>query len=308
MAAFSSLARVRFLAMGTTVEVHALAQDLAAAAREVRLLFRAWETALTRFDAQSELSALNRAAGQPFPSSQLLFDVVETALHYAELTDGTFDPTLLHQIERLGYRRTFSEIERAGGAEAAGGPIEPGGHWRLVALDRTRRSITLPDEAGIDLGGIAKGMAVDAALLRLRERGVQTAMVNAGGDLAVLGLPPRSDAWPVGVLEVPGEVVPLQRGALATSGVAKRHWRQGEAHRHHLLDPSTGYPADTALQSATVVAATCAEADVAAKTAFLRGAAAGADFLVEHRLAGLLVPVDGPVQRVGSWPKPSEVS
>ncbi|MDA8346664.1 MAG: FAD:protein FMN transferase [Thermaerobacter sp.] len=296
------LGRVRFLAMGTTVEVHALAVDLAKASVEVQRLFRAWEATLTRFRPDSEISALNRSAGRAFVVSDLLFRVVSTALHWAQATQGTFDPTLLHQIERLGYRRTFSDIEHGEPLAPLDAPIEPGGQWRSVRIEPSTRMVTLPLGTALDLGGVAKGMAVDAALEALRGAGVRTALVNAGGDLAVSGLPPDRDAWPVAVAELPDEVIPLQRGAIATSGVQRRRWKQGDVERHHLLDPQTGYPVKTGLQFVTVVAATCTEADVAATTAFLLGAKAGSDYLRARKLAGLFVPVDGTPIRVGSWP------
>src|SRR5439155_22588655 len=125
---------------------------------------------------------------------------------------------------------------------------------------------------GLDLGGIAKGMAVDAALARLRALGVDAALVNAGGDLAVHGRLPGGTAWPVVVQgrRAPQTVL-LERGALATSGIARRRWQQGQQSRHHLLDPRTGLPAQSGLLSITVVAARCVQAEVAATAAFVLG-------------------------------------
>ncbi len=298
----ASIGRAEFRAMGTTVEVHASAPDLARASARVERLFRAWDDALTRFRDTSELSALNRAAGRPFAASELLFRVIAAALQWARETQGTFDPTLSHQIERLGYRRTFEDIEREGPQAPLKASIEPGGAWRSMILDPARRTIFLPAGVGVDLGGIAKGMAVDAALVSLREAGFEAALVNAGGDLAVYGRPPCSDGWPIAVAEVPDEVVALTHGAMATSGIARRHWIQGDTQRHHLLDAASGYPANTSLRSVTVAAQTCEAADVAATTAFLRGAHGGAAFLRQQGMAGLIVPEDGPPIRVEPWP------
>ncbi len=123
-------------------------------------------------------------------------------------------------------------------------------------------------------------MAVDAALNSLREAGIETALVNAGGDLAVLGFPPETEQWPIAV---PGKEqswnIPLRQGAMATSGIARRHWQQGGQQRHHLVDPRTGTSAQSGLWSVTVVAARCEQAEVAAKVAFILGKKRGADFL-----------------------------
>jgi len=154
--------------------------------------------------------------------------------------------------------------------------------------------VTLPAGVGLDLGGMAKGLAVDAAVSCLRGLGVEAALVNAGGDLAVHGGLPGGAAWPV-VVEgrAAPQVVLLERGALATSGIARRHWQQGPQRRHHLLDPRTGLPAQSGLWAVTVVAARCVQAEVAATAAFVLGPEAGARFLQERGLAGWLARDDG---------------
>ncbi len=292
-----------FRAMGTTVEVHAPARELSRALATAGQVFWTWEERLSRFRPDSELSRLNRAGGRPFHASDLLFRVVERALGWARETDGTFDPSMLRQIERLGYRRTFAELGAAAPLPPLDERIAPGGGWRDIELDPQRRWITLPRDVGLDLGGIAKGMAVDAALDAVRGEGVVSALVNAGGDLAVRGLPPGRDAWPVGIGGVADEVILLRRGAVATSGALRRRWLQGGAGRHHLLDPATGYPARQAIATVSVVAAGCEEADVAATTAFIRGIGAGGAYLAAQGLSGLFVAGDGGVVRVGPWPE-----
>lgn len=301
--AVSLMASDDFAAMGTNVEVHALAEELPLAVATVRQVFQDWEGSLSRFRPESELSALNRAGGRPFEAGELLFRVVARALAWASETGGTFDPAMLHQIERLGYLATFAEIGRAAPLAPLEERLAAGGGWRGITVDPRRRQITLPRGVGLDLGGIAKGMAVDAALDALAGEGVGKALVNAGGDLAVRGLPPGRDAWPVGVGGLPGEVILLRRGAVATSGALRRRWLQGDVERHHLLDPSTGYPAEQAIATVSVIGASCEEADVAATTAFVRGIAAGGAFLRARGLAGLFVAGDGAVVRAGAWPE-----
>ncbi len=298
-----SVTSVAFDAMGTTVEVHAPTEQIAAALRTVRTVFRTWDESLSRFRPESELSALNRAAGRWFAAGELLFSVVSRAIWWADTTGGTFDPTLQRQIEQLGYSRTFAEIGTGGALPPLAAPVTGGGGWRLVELVPERRQIALPPDVGLDLGGIAKGMAVDASLEALAAAGIGVALVNAGGDLAVRGLPPGSDGWPVGLEPLPGEAILLRRGALATSGTLRRRWHQGGVARHHLLDPSTGYPAAQPLATVSVIAASCEEADVAATTTFIHGLAEGAAFLTSRGLAGLLAAETGDVVRAGPWPE-----
>jgi thiamine biosynthesis lipoprotein len=236
----------------------------------------------------------------------LLWDVLNAALAAAWASDGLYDPTLLPQLVQLGYDRSFDTLPDLVPARA--NPPAPGGRWREITLDRARRRVTLPVGTALDFGGIAKGMAVDAALERLRAWGVGAALVNAGGDLAVHGLPPHAAAWPVAVAGNGAETrtVALHHGALATSGIARRRWRQGGERHHHLLDPRTGLPAQSGLWSVSVVAARCAQAEVAAKAAFILGPEAGARFLHERGLAGLLVEENGRCHAAGAWPRSAQ--
>jgi FAD:protein FMN transferase len=301
MALPTGMARHTFRAMGTTIElllpIEHEEQGIAAA----QALFAEWEGHLSRFLPESELSLLNQRAGEPVEVGEVLYRVLETALSAANATDGLYDPTLLRQMLWVGYDRTFDELPAT--LPAVTSRIAPGGGWRGIRLDAERRRVTLPRGVGLDFGGIAKGMAVDAAIDRLGEMGIASAVVNAGGDLAVLGLPAGQEHWPIAV---PGKDVswsiPLCQGALATSGIARRHWRQGTDERHHLLDPRTGEPVHTGLWSVTVAAGRCQQAEVAAKAAFILGAERGAEWLGAQGLAGLLVGEDGSWRAAGAWP------
>jgi thiamine biosynthesis lipoprotein len=144
-------------------------------------------------------------------------------------------------------------------------------------------------------------MAVDAAIAELAAAGCGFGAVNAGGDLRVLGSPPHADGWTVLLDDVGEQVVTLEAGALATSSVRQRRWTVGGEVRHHLLDPVTGLPSTSDVLTASVVAPTCRQAEVAAKTALLLGPEHGAAFLASHDLAGLLVTRDGSAWRVGAW-------
>ncbi|MFI5274648.1 MAG: FAD:protein FMN transferase [Ktedonobacterales bacterium] len=292
--------------MGTSVELLLPRAVADSGGALVVALFAEWERVLSRFLTQSELSRLNARAGNATEVSPLLLRVLQAALRAAAATGGVYDPTLLGQIIAVGYTASFDTLPRMQAALAAHERMRPGGGWRDIAVEAAARRVTLPRGVGLDFGGIAKGMAVDASIARLREAGIACALVNAGGDLAVWGLPPEHDAWPIAM---PGRAagewgtLSLARGALATSGVARRHWRQGALARHHLLDPLTGAPAASDLWSATVVAGDCAQAEVAAKVAFILGATRGAAFLEAHQLPGLLVRDDGSRLPAGPWPE-----
>lgn len=292
----------RFPAMGTEVQV-LLPNEHGEAITPVRELFADWEATLSRFLADSELSRLNTRAGEPVAVSPLLFEVVSESVDAASATEGAFDPTLLRQLVRIGYSRPFEQMPRL--VEPVEGLSVRGGGWRSIAFDPHSRTITLPAGCELDFGGIAKGMAVDAALRLVARRGVEPALVSAGGDLSVRGLPAGMRAWPVLVGEGPAaQVVTLVRGALATSGVARRSWLQGDARRHHLVDPTTGESAESDLREVTVAAENCKTAEVAATASFVLGSRLGSDLLSRYRLAGRLTYRDGTQRTVGAWPSP----
>ena len=305
------MARSQFRAMGTTVSLLLLEEQSEEGTTLVQDLFDEWEQMLSRFLPESELSQLNRRAGAYVMVSPLLFNVMEEALEAARATRGLYDPTLLYQLQQMGYDRSFDTLDLQQPMNEQ--DAHPGGDWRSIELDRYRQWIHLPEGVGVDFGGIAKGMVVDAALALLQKEGLTPALVNAGGDLSVAGTPPGESSWPIAI-EGSEEhdngspwLVPLQYGSMATSGIARRHWQQGETLRHHLIDPRTGISAQNYMESVSVVAARCEQAEVAAKVAFLLGMERGSEFLHNHGLSGLLVQRDGTWKTVGSWPREEEM-
>jgi thiamine biosynthesis lipoprotein len=297
------LGQASFHAMGTTITVLAPLPRLVAATRMTRDLFEEWEQALSRFRPESEVSRLSASGGRYVKLSALLYEALSTALDAARATRGVFDPTLRERMIQIGYDRSFETMGAQTPAEVYARPAEMGG-WRAIRMDPVRRMALLPRGVGLDFGGIGKGMAVDAALDQLEEAEITPALVNAGGDLAVRGLPAGEARWTV---TTPGKgqtwALGLARGALATSGVERRRWRQGEVERHHLIDPRTGEPAESGLWSVTAAAGSCAQAEVAAKTALILGEERGVEFIEEAGLAALLVRDDGAWRTAGAWPR-----
>jgi thiamine biosynthesis lipoprotein len=248
--------RRSFRAMGTEVE---LLLDAPAGDRAERALDRAeaelerLEQVLSRFRPGSELSRLNRD-GRSSSASPDLVRVVELALAAREATGGRFDATVHDAVVAAGYDRTFEEVP----ADAPAGVDRDVTCGGTVHVDG--RTIELSPGVRRALGGIGKGYAVDRVAELLAIAG--PCLVNAGGDLAV-----RGGSWPVGVTD--GLTLELSSGGMATSGRDRRRWVRGGKELHHLIDPSTGRPAESALVRVTVVAASAADAEVLAKAAFL---------------------------------------
>lgn len=251
--------------------------------------FRDVETALTRFDATSELSRLNAASGTWHQASEMLMTVTERSIAAARSSGGLFDPTTLPALEALGYDRDFASFahEEVPAGTAGRTPAPMRRAWARIALDRTRRRIRLPRGVRLDFGGIAKGWAADVALERFFD-GVAGVILNVGGDMRVRGGRYADELWPLGIGDPRDSsrhaaVLTLGSGGLATSGATARWWRRNGERHHHVIDPRTGRPARlwinaeddaeaaTLIATATALAPTAEHAEVAAKIALLRG-------------------------------------
>jgi FAD:protein FMN transferase len=298
-----------FRAMNTDViGVVVVPEDRAPEARialgQVQSLFAEAEATLSRFRPESDLSKLNRSAGAPYQGSAMLFNAVDLALRTARDSEGVFDPTILSALVGAGYDRSFEMLadRDPGAAEPAAPSVYT---WRDVRLDYARRQIYLPAGCGIDLGGIGKGWTVDLARLLLWP--FEHFVVDAGGDIYVAGTQADGQEWTIAVDDPrrPGSdlcVLRIRDRAVATSTVVRRHWLQGGAERHHLIDPRTGAPAVGDVLAATVVADTVARAESLAKVALILGRDAGTAYLSRQRgTAALLALANGEVALTGGF-------
>jgi thiamine biosynthesis lipoprotein len=261
--------RRAFHAMGTEVELlldAELGERADRALDRARAEFERLEQVMSRFREDSELSQLNGAGGSPSASPDLV-RVVELALEARVSTGGRFDPTVHDAVVAAGYDRTFDAV-----APVANGGLDAPAAACGGAVHVDGLSIVLEPGTRLDLGGIGKGYAADRVAEILAVAG--PCLVNAGGDLAV-----RGGSWPVGVTDE--LTLELTRGGMATSGRDRRRWLRDGAERHHLIDPSTGRPAEGGAVRVTVVADSAVAAEVAAKAAFL-----GAELDLPHVLVG----------------------
>ncbi len=297
----------RFNAMNTDVaawswSVRSHAEQALWAVEE---FFTDTERDLSRFLPQSDLSTLNAWAGKgPVPVSPVLWTVLSLALQHAEASQGIYDPTILSDLTHLGYDRSFEEIahldRECRPPDAL--PHRPG--WRQVILNRQDRTVSLPAGVGIDLGGIAKGWAVDQAAAQLGRWG--PALVDAGGDMRVTASI-AGEAWPIAVQDPRDPacdllVLRISQGAVATSSITKRRWLCNGRWMHHLIDPRTHQPADTDLHTVTVLAASTVEAEIAAKVALIQGSVDGAAYLRQRKLAAILIRNDDSQEHIGHLP------
>jgi thiamine biosynthesis lipoprotein ApbE len=252
------------------------AADLAAAYAEVAAVDRR----MSLYKAESELNRLNARAGAGlFPVSRPLAEVLSAARHYADLTGGAFDASIQPLVDLWGfYRVERARVPPPERIDAARRRVGPTQLW----IDAQARAAMLKPETRIDLGGIAKGYAVDLALAALRKRGVPAALVNLGGNIGVLGARPDGKPWSIG-LQHPRDsrligTVELRRGAIATSGDYDRFFEADGKRYSHIIDPRTGRPVE-GIAAFTVIAPNATAADALSTAAFVLGAEQGLDLL-----------------------------
>jgi len=272
--------------MGTFGEVVVVHKDEKYAQGAIDAAFRELmrvESVITRFRPDSEIGRANLSAfSTPQDVSAETSGVLRASLHWAEVTEGTFDPCLEHAVTLwdVGNRTqppSAQEVHRY----ARRSP------FRALELGVSRgRDVVIfhEEDMGMDLGGIGKGYGVDRAVEVLRSWGIDDALVNVGGDLYAMGGSEDGDPWKVGVRspddpEALVATLDLTDRAVATSGDYLQYFEHGGRRYHHLLDPSTGAPSEGGFRSVTVAAESCMDADAGATTAFVASAAAAATLI-----------------------------
>jgi len=288
--------------MDTVVEVTLVDTErthAGALADEVFAIFARVEAEMSRYQGSSTVSTLNDRAGQAAwtPISPGLEAVLRESLRIAELSNGAFDPTLA-EVNRLW---AFDEGGHLPEPDALAVAVSYAG-WRSLQVESGRARLTCTG-CGIDLGGIAKGYAVDTGADLLVSHGVTGAIVNAGGDMRLIGRRPDGGPWRIGVQHPRDpngllEVIRATDRAVVSSGDYERYFIIDGVRYHHIIDPHTGFPA-TGCQGVTVVAERAMTADGLATAAFVLGPEVGLDLL---RRAGvtdaLIVDAGGTVHRL----------
>jgi thiamine biosynthesis lipoprotein len=263
--------------MGTEVTVELWSEDEALATQllsEAMAAMQQVDLMMNPMNAASELSRVNQQAfAAPVPVAAELYQVVERALYFSRLSEGAFDISFASVGKYYNYRSGQAPVD----AELD----EKKKHinYRAIHLDPHSRSIAF-DTAGlqIDLGGIAKGFAVDRAIEVLARAGIKAGFASAGGDSRILGdhvdrprlvgirHPRKKEEFAV--------MIPLSNTAISTSGDYERFFIRDGVRFHHILDPQTGRSSD-AVQSASVLAARAIDSDALSTTTFVLGVEKG---------------------------------
>ncbi len=254
---------------------------------------RALEARWSRFQADSDISRLNRHAGVRQAVDPVTVELLSKAIEAWRMTGGRYDPTVLASVVAAGYRYS-NDDPRALLERPSRRPPIVGAGCESIEIDRKRCTALLPDGVGFDPGGIGKGLAADLAATGAMTRGAQGALVNIGGDLRVTGRPVSGDGWLIAVEDPSAPeremaIVRIVDGGVATSNRFHARRRVASGRIEHIVDPVTGAPPSSEAVSATVVAGTGWVAEAFSKAALLDGI----DVLDQAGLEGLVVDRDG---------------
>ena len=270
---------------------------------------QAVDLAANRFREDSELSRLNARPEQAVVVSPVLTQLIAAALRGARLTGGAVDPTVGSAVKLAGYDLDFPSVPPDGMAIDLVVSRIPG--WQAIVLDEASRTVRLPRGVDLDLGATAKALTSDlAAAAAFAKVGRGGVLVSLGGDIAVAGEPPV-EGWLIQASEDSGapiregeETISIRSGGIATSSTTVRRWTRGGVALHHIIDPATGLPVNGPWRTATVIAGTCLDANIASTAAIVMGEAA-VQWLEKSRLPARLVDRSGSFHRLAGWPKPS---
>ncbi len=264
-----------------------------------------YEQLFSRTIEGSDVWEINHSGTEPTEVSEETALLIKTALYYADLTGGAFDITITPVVELWDVQNNPGNIP--GEEEIADALLRV--DYTAVSLDGT--TVTLSDpEAEIDLGGIAKGYIADCLADYLRDQGISSALINLGGDIQTIGGKPDGSDWRVGIQEPFGgssdivAVLSCNGDSIVTSGTYERYFEVDGTIYHHIMDPSTGRPAETGLTSVSVLSDSSMQGDVLATSCMILGLEDGMALIESlDGFEAMFITDDMTMYRTGGFPE-----
>jgi len=296
LAAFALVSRQReqhraqetFFAMDTPVTLTAYGSNAVSGLAAARQAIAALEDEVSVTRPHSAVARLN--AGGALPDGGTVGPLLDLAFAVGQETGGAFDPTLYPLVRAWGFT---TGTQRVPASDELKSLLKYTGAERVVRANGTLR---LRHGSMIDLGGIGKGWASDAAVEALKAAGVTSAVVNLGGNVRTLGTRPGGGAWRIGVRDPEGGllgVLQTGEGAVVTSGSYERYFERMGQRYWHILDPKTGGPARSGVVSVTVVGPSGARCDALSTALFVLGPKRAAEWKRSGGREGFIMLTDG---------------
>ncbi len=246
------------------------------------------ESEIAQLNGADDFGGLYADAARTLPLSPDALALVESSLGMAQTTNGAFDPTIYPVTSAWGFtsgnHRVPSATELASLASRVG--------YANVLVDNANKTVTVKNGAQLDVGGVAKGFAADELRSLLAKCGVSSALFDLGGNVTAIGSKPNGDPWRVGIANPsnPRSLVgslDIRNATVSTSGAYQRFFTDDEGRVwHHLINPATGYPADSDAASVSVVGPNGARCDALSTALYVMGTERALAFWREHALQG----------------------
>lgn len=227
---------------------------------------------------ESEIGQINLNAGKTYVEvSEETVDIIERAIHYAELTNGAFDPAIGKLVKLWGIG---TENERIPTQDEIQNALQFVDYQKIEFQGDNKVKLSEADMR-IDLGGIAKGYAADEVTKIMKNKGIKHAIINLGGNVVTLGKKADGTSWKVGIqdpFEPTGThmgVIEVYDQTVVTSGNYERYFMADDKRYHHIIDPKTGYPAENGIISATIITNSSTDADGLSTSIYVLGVEKG---------------------------------
>jgi len=296
----------KFNALGTEVIISAaLREDQACLLDMAQSIIVNFEKKFSRFLIGNELADFNNFSGGEFLASKEFIEIVGVAQKMHERTAGIFDPTIIGNLEEVGYDKSFvladknitdKKVDREKLKQDFAGRV------RFSNLKITDDKIIKPSGLRVDFGGLGKGYIVDR-LSKTIFAEIENYWISAGGDIVARGHDEGIVGWKIGVqnphqpteeifqIKTKGEKI-----GIATSGIFQRRGKSGDFEWHHVIDARTGLPTENNILAVTAIAPSAMESDVFAKTVLILGSEEGLKFIeAQSEAASIIFLKDGEV-------------
>ena len=278
-------------AMNTYMTFTAYGEDAQAALQEAEECIQQVEGLWSVTDEDSEIYQANHSGGQPVTVSEETAEIISFALEMAQRTGGALDPTIYPVLTAWGFTTDSKQVPSQ---QQIAQLLEQVGYDR-IRLNGTE--LTVPDGMELDLGAVGKGYTADLVTEILRRHGVTSALISLGGNIQAIGSRPDGSDWRLGI-RAPWEsgnlgVLTVSDAAVVTSGGYENYFDDEQGNIYwHILDPSTGYPADSGLQSVTIVGREGKMCDALSTALFVMGAQSAEQYWRENGGFEMLLVTD----------------
>lgn len=278
-------------AMNTYMTFTAYGEHAQTALDESEALIEKMESLWSVTDENSEIYRANHSSGQTVSISEETADLVSFALKMAEKTEGALDPTIYPMLTAWGFTTDSKQVPSL---EQIAGLLQNVGYSRIQLEDT---SLIVPEGMELDLGAVGKGYSADLVEEVLKKHDIESAIISLGGNIQAIGSRPDGSDWRIGI-RAPWEdgnlgVLEISDAAVVTSGGYENYFEDEDGNIYwHILDPSTGYPANSGLQAVTIIGKEGRLCDALSTALFVMGAEQAEEYWRENGGFDMLLVTD----------------